>query len=558
MIEIVLVKIPDHPPAHPVLPQGGAIPRERRFAPFAFLFCLLLSPFISFAQFQLSETFGNAGKLNFSPDTYNEALDILTLENDTLLVLANAGHIDSVFDNDVILTKLTPNGQIIPSYGENGYCRFDFPGLDHSIADEMINLPDGRTIVLGSGYSLDSTEYLPTCITRILTNGKIDSTFGTNGIRFLQFAGLQDYPNSIEQDALGRILISGSTLDTGHLHSDVPVIARMDINGNLDQTFGEGGKVYLRFTNGVIQETRESRHFSGGIIYDLLETDDNKLIVSGAHSNGVNYIAFIARLNANGNLDSTFFDEGYIAFDIYPYENSIAVKLLKGEDNTIWFGVHTQALDYNDFFFGNIDLTHMSYEVGTIDIDDNEDFIMDMLIGSNGLPTLIGSSRRPEHNVIHYHSDYFSVAQLTADNFPYSSHDYTLEYNPGLQSGTVAATYQSDGRLVCLGFSNLDSIGTNELALIGLDYITNSIAEFDSDEPIIYPNPAHDIFQVKMQTQDSYTISVYNSLSQLVLQTKFQGPNSRTINVNSLPQGIYPIQITNSKGTTSNSIIIKK
>ncbi len=496
--------------------------------------------------------------MSFAPDIYNKALDIITLDNDSLLILSNAGHIDTTFDNDVVLTKLTPNGEIDTEYGNNGHTRFDFPELDHSIADEMLKLADGSIMVLGSGYSYDNTEYLPTCITHVLTNGQIDSTFGDYGTKVLPFAGFQDFPNSIEQDASGRILISGSTLDTGHLHSDVPVIARMDINGNLDQSFGEGGKVYLRFANGAIQETRDSRHFSGGVIYDLLEAGNGQLIISGAHSNGVNYIAFIARLNADGSLDSAFFDDGHIGFDIYPYENSIAVKLLKGENNSVWFGAHTQALDYNDFFFGNIDLTHMSYDVSTIDINDNEDFIMEILDGHNGLPIFIGSSRKPENNILHYHSDYFSVVQLTADNFPYSSVSYTFEFNPGFQSGAVAATYQSDNRLVCLGFSNLDSAGTNELALVALDYITDGLNENNPFQPILYPNPASDILQVKLPLQDDYTISVYNSLSQIVLQKESIGITNETLNISTLPQGFYPVTIINSNGDSHTSIIIKK
>lgn len=557
MIATVLVKLPNHPPAHPDLPQGSAIPRERRYTPFAFLVFAFLLSFNSMAQFQLSESFGNMGKTSFSPDTYHEALDILTLDNDTLLVLANAGHLDSVFDNDIVLAKLSPNGQIVTGYGDNGLTRFDFPGLTHSIADEMVKLDDGSVLVLGSGYSFDSTNYLPTCIAKVSNNGGIDSSFGTNGFKVFEFAGLQDYPNSIEKDALGRILVSGSTLDTGHLHSDVPVIARMDIDGNLDPSFGEGGKVYLRFTNGVIQETRDSRHFSGGVVYDLLDTDDGKLLISGAHSNGVNYIAFIARLNEDGSLDSSFFDGGYLAFDIYPYENSIGVKLLKGENNTVWLGAHTQALDYNDFFFAQIDLTHTSYNVGTIDIEDNEDFVMDMLMEPNGLPLLIGSSRKPENNELHYHSDYFSVAQLTAENFPYSSDNYLHEFNLGYQSGAVAATFQSDGRLVCLGFSNLDSTGANELALIGLEYSSTGIDDKQL-QALVYPNPTQDYVRVQMERYDNYSVEIYNSVSQLVYQGSFYGFTSGNISLERLSPGIYPMRISKTNGENYHTVIVKK
>lgn len=559
MIAMVLVKLLNHPPALSDLPRTRATLGERRNAPFAFLFFTLLLCFNASAQFQLSEDFGNMGKASFAPDIYNDAIDILTLDNDTLLVLANSGHIDSVFNHDIVVTKLTPNGDIYPDYGYNGMSRFDFHGLDISTADEMLLLDDGRVMILGSGYALDSNTYLPTCLISLLPNGSIDSTFGNNGTLTIQFAGVQDYPNSIEQDAMGRILVSGSTLDTSHAHSDVPVIARMDVNGNLDPTFGEGGKTYLRFPNGIIQETRENRHFSGGVIYDLLETDDGKLLISGAHSNGANYLAFIACLHSDGSLDSTFFSDGYIAFDLYTYENSIGVKLLKGNNNTVWFGAHTQALDYNDFFFGKIDLTHMSYDVGTIDIDDNEDFVMDMLMGNNDLPVMIGSSRKPENNVIHYRSDYFTVVQLTADNFPYSSHNFTMEFNPGFQSGAIAATYQSDGRLICLGFSNIDSIGTNQLALIGLEYPSTSIEENPSKlQAQIYPNPTHDNVSIDLNETGEYFLTLYNSLGQVVIEKSLHGSSNEIIHLAHLKSGSYLARITNLEGSIYSSIILKQ
>lgn len=518
---------------------------------------LLLISGTAQAQFALSPDFGNNGVQSFTIDDFHYPIDILSTDDDSLLLLANVGYVDTAFDYDVALMKLGPDGEIETSFGDNGLLRFDFPGIGNSIADEMVMLDDGRFLILGSGYALDSTTYWPACLTMITNTGIIDSSFGNNGTLAFQFGGIQEYPNSLEIDSEGRILVSGSSLDTTDIHSDVPVIARMDVNGNLDTSFGEEGKAYLRFPYGVIHETREERHLIGGIIYDLLELESGKLLVCGGHSNSVNLITFVACLNANGSLDSTFFEEGYLAIDISTYDNSEAIKLIKGENDVVWFGANVQALNLRDFIIGKIDLQHQAFDIGAIDFDDKEDFMMDMVLGNNNLPLMIGYSKFVENTPNYYLSDFFAVASLSNNSFPYNSENFTYNTSSGMQSGASAGVLQSNGRLVCLGFSQTETNGANELALIGLDDLSLGVEQNAVNKLNIYPNPTSGPLHLKLDAPDSYQLKVYNEMGQLVFDKSGNGDYSFSLSLSHLPAGIYSIIVSQPNGEISSSKVVK-
>lgn len=500
------------------------------------------------AQFVLSPDFANEGSKTIYIDDFHEPIDIINAGGDSLIILTNAGYVDSLFDYDVALMKFSPSGEVDPFFGNDGLLRFDFPGIEYSIADEMLQLDDGNLLVLGSGYGFDSTSYWPACLTLINKNGTIDSSFGIDGTLPLQFAGLQEYPNSLEIDSENRILVGGSSLDTGHTHSDVPVIARLNLDGTYDNTFGEGGKTYLRFPNGVIHETRNERHLLGGIIYDLLELDNGKLLVCGGHSNAVNLIVFVACLNPDGSLDEAFFDEGYLAIDISTYDNSEAIKLVKGNDNTIWFGANVQALELKDFIIGKIDLNHQTFDIGAIDFNDNEDFMMDMIMGNNNLPLMIGRSKYPENTAPHYLSNFFAVSSLTSSSFPYNSQNFAHEYNPGWQSGAAAGVLQSNGRLICLGFSQTQSNGANELVIMGLDDQSLGIENPWVSHLNTYPNPTTGPVNINLDASHNYQIEVYNEMGQLVLSQSTKNGHKFNFSMENFPSGIYSISLTDDGG----------
>ena len=527
--------------------------KSRRLSLLLFCFCLSLG---ASAQFEIDATFANAGQLVFSIDNYDESVDIVALNNDTLLLAGNTVHADSVFDADVFVVKLLPDGQNDTSFGNNGLLRFDFNGFDFSTANEILKMPLGEVYLLGSGYSTTNNTYVPFCIAKIKADGRIDSSFGINGTLNIDFAGLHETAKSIEADSNGLILISGSTVDTTDLHSEVPVIARLLADGTPDNNFGQGGKVYLRFPQGIVQD-RSDRHLIGGLIQDLLVLPDGRIIAAGGYSNTLNLVAFFVCLNTDGSIDSSFFDDGYLALDLTQGYNSDVIKLaLKGSD--LFFAAESSTSVMRDFYFGKLDISAMNYDVDAIDFQLNEDIAKDMLLTPDGEILFCGNSILPTHNTTGYQSDYFEIAGLTKQTYPFGSTAKAISINAGFQNGASATAAQTNGRLVCAGFANTAN-SESDIALLGVNKTFSELRNEALESAChVFPNPASDKVMVQLKApQQEVEVALYTAQGQLIEVNREANTSTITITRGNLSSGSYWLQLRTTGVVVHRQIIFK-
>ncbi len=77
----------------------------------------------------------------------------------------------------------------------------------------------------------------------------------------------------------------------------------------------------------------------------------------------------------------------------------------------------------------------------------------------------------------------------------------------------------------------------------------------------IYPNPATDIVNVEISSRvnDNFTINIYNAVSSLVMskQIAVNGKVKQTIDVTTLPAGLYMVEVTGNNGTVVRKMIKK-
>lgn len=527
--------------------------KSRRLSLLLFCFCLSLG---ASAQFEIDATFANAGQLVFSIDNYDESVDIVALNNDTLLLAGNTVHADSVFDADVFVVKLLPDGQNDTSFGNNGLLRFDFNGFDFSTANEILKMPLGEVYLLGSGYSTTNNTYVPFCIAKIKADGRIDSSFGINGTLNIDFAGLHETAKSIEADSNGLILISGSTVDTTDLHSEVPVIARLLADGTPDNNFGQGGKVYLRFPQGIVQD-RSDRHLIGGLIQDLVVLPDGRIIAAGGYSNTLNLVAFFVCLNTDGSIDSSFFDDGYLALDLTQGYNSDVIKLaLKGSD--LFFAAESSTSVMRDFYFGKLDISAMNYDVDAIDFQLNEDIAKDMLLTPDGEILFCGNSILPTHNTTGYQSDYFEIAGLTKQTYPFGSTAKAISINAGFQNGASAMAAQTNGRLVCAGFVNTAN-SESDIALLGVNKTFSELRNEALESACnVFPNPASDKVMIQLKApQQEVEVALYTAQGQLIEVNREANTSTITITRGNLSSGSYWLQLRTTGVVVHRQIIFK-
>lgn len=170
------------------------------------------------------------------------------------------------------------------SFGNNGVVAFQkhFGSTLYSMA----LLPEDKIMLYA--YWADTTFQI-----RLLPNGDLDQSFGVNGIqseiipKFSFPLDLIVLPNN-KYLAL-RLYSEGSFIpETGF------GVTRHHINGDLDTTFGNGGKTYC-----IVGNT--------GAVRDMAVQDDGKIVVLGFRDGqkGV-----LTRFHPNGSIDSIFGTNG--------------------------------------------------------------------------------------------------------------------------------------------------------------------------------------------------------------------------------------------------------
>jgi uncharacterized delta-60 repeat protein len=128
--------------------------------------------------------------------------------------------------------------------------------------------------------------------------GDLDGTFGTGGKVRTDFeSGEQAFAVAVQPD--GKIVAAGGLTAEFEL-------ARYNPDGSLDGTFGTGGKVTTRFGLGI--------PFT--VAHALVLQPDGKIVVAGTATPATDWDFGLARYNPNGTLDATFGAGGRVTTDI--------------------------------------------------------------------------------------------------------------------------------------------------------------------------------------------------------------------------------------------------
>jgi uncharacterized delta-60 repeat protein len=136
--------------------------------------------------------------------------------------------------------------------------------------------------------------------------GDLDASFAGNGKKRINFGGT-DEARAVLAQPNGRIVVAG-----GGSASTAFCVARLRSNGNLDTTFGSGGKRVVRFGG-------EAEPLFGATIQP-----DGKIVLVGDSD----FRVAVARLNPNGSLDTTFSGDGRLTFSWGPISRATAALAL--------------------------------------------------------------------------------------------------------------------------------------------------------------------------------------------------------------------------------------
>lgn len=227
-----------------------------------------------------------------------------------------------------------------------GKCAASTPIINNISAnghDRLFNLAfDAMGNIFGVGVqSADttSTADFSTIVVKFTPQGKIDTTFGTNGVfnKNITVGTNGELARAIGFQSTGKIIVGATVEQVGAADARDRDAALMRVNadGTLDTTFGTNGVAIINLSNGVVA----GNGFAADSMWHLAVQPDDKIVFHGSQvrTGGTDTDYVIARVLPNGAMDTTFGTNGKVSIDI-GMVNASARSLTLNPDGSILGG----------------------------------------------------------------------------------------------------------------------------------------------------------------------------------------------------------------------------
>ena len=423
---------------------------------------IILTLFVSVQMAQaadgdLDPTFGTGGMLMTDINRSTDIANAVAIQADGKLVVVGTAYKQNDFSGeDFVVTRHNTDGTLDNTFGVGGKVRTDFPGLA-AVPSSVVIQPDGKIVVAGGAFPLFT--FLGNFeVVRYNPNGSLDTSFGDGGIVTTIFPqGSYAFDLALQSD--GKIIAAGTVFvdfDPGEMSDTDFALARYNPDGTPDATFGSGGQTSTDFLG------HEDDAFS------VLIQPDGKIVAVGSANDPATFYDFAAvRYLSNGTIDTTFGVAGKVHTDFGDQNFDRARSAALQPDGRIVAagfaishggGVQNFAVArYTSS--GVLDTTFSRDGKTQIDFGNCCQSATKVLLQSDGKIITVGGSNGESSD------DDFLLARLN----PRGSVDATFGVGGqvrtsfgDLNGGANGAAFQSDGKIVAVGFqANFNSQRAN-------------------------------------------------------------------------------------------------
>ncbi len=189
-------------------------------------------------------------------------------------------------------------------------------------ASDMVVQKDGK-VVVGGLLSEGGTTAL--AVARYEPSGYLDPTFGFGGTAVADSMSPAADEVQVALQSDGKIIVVGTSVGIASGTDDFMVV-RLNRNGTFDNSFGAAGVVYVPIGT------------TGDFAKSVAVQANGKIVVTGfSDVSGGGFELSIARLNANGSLDTSFGGTGKMITKVGPV-NSFGGEVLVQPDGKIVVG----------------------------------------------------------------------------------------------------------------------------------------------------------------------------------------------------------------------------
>ena len=267
----------------------------------------------------LDNSFGSNGKVSLQYGGITMVRDITIMDDGSILVAGQIGGNNA----DGFVAKLNSNGSPNTSFGTNGKYIVNFSNQEY--INTLSCQSDGKILLGGAyGYMMGSNPTVEFLIVRLLPEGILDNSFNNSGKITFGFDPNFAFNecNTIKLNANDDIFAIGYTINS-QLTNSYFAIAKLTVNGSLDLTFGNNGK--------VISDFGSSKEKGQGAIIDNYE----RLLVSGIYGDSTNPIICRYKTSISTNISEQLQRSSIINIFPNPCKDYISIDFLSIPEKVI-------------------------------------------------------------------------------------------------------------------------------------------------------------------------------------------------------------------------------
>jgi uncharacterized delta-60 repeat protein len=190
-----------------------------------------------------------------------------------------------------LVTRYNQDGTLDPTFGNNqllkGLTLADTQNGGHGATGIAVG-SDDSIFVVGTTIPTSAPTKFHAGVLKLSASGTIDTTFGDQGWSHLSLSGSDTYGKSIT-------VLPDGTLIVAALGAPGLALFKLASDGTLISSFGASGISNLGLT---------TYHPDSDMV--LKVQSDNKIIVAGQTIDSITPLWFVARVNTNGSLDTSF------------------------------------------------------------------------------------------------------------------------------------------------------------------------------------------------------------------------------------------------------------
>ena len=338
-------------------------------------------------------------------------------------------------------------GDLDLTFGSGGKVTTDF-GNDYDYAYALAIQSDGKPVA--AGFSVASGTDNNFALARYNLNGTLDVSFGAGGKVTTDFFGKSDAVNAIAIQPDGKIVAAGGA--TSDATGSDFALARYNSDGSLDAGFGSGGKVTTNFFR------------AGDTATAIAIQPDGKIVAAGIATNDLTGLDFaLARYNSDGSLDASFGSGGKVTTDFFGDGDQARTIAIQSDGKIVAAGVIDKRGTATDFALARYNLN------GTLDVS----------FGAGGKVATDFFGKNDGADDIAIQPDGKIVAAGVALNEPVGFHFALARYN---SDGNLDTSFGSGGKVTTIFFGPSDLADAIAIQadgkIVAAGYVFNSTSDF--------------------------------------------------------------------------------